>query len=50
VCYLDRPPLAVAATLGPLVIDTSTAAAPVAFAGPFETVTPWRWDWFDDGE
>jgi len=18
------------------------------FAGPLETVTPWRWDWFDD--
>ena len=21
----------------------------VAFAGPFETITPWRWDWFDRG-
>ena len=20
----------------------------VEFAGPFETITPWRWDWFDE--
>ena len=42
VCWLDDDPLAVAARLAPLV-----AAPDVTFAGPFETITPWKWDWFD---
>jgi len=20
----------------------------IVFAGPFETIMPWQWDWFDD--
>jgi len=47
VCYLDRPPLDVAAPLGALVTSTPSTQARVVFAGPFETITPWRWDWFD---
>ena len=42
VCWLDEEPLAVAARLAPLVTATG-----VTFAGPFETITPWKWDWFD---
>ena len=39
VAWLDDEPLAVA---------TRLAAAPGAeFAGPFETIVPWKWDWFD---
>jgi hypothetical protein len=43
VAWLDDEPLAVAAAIAPLV----ATRAGVAFAGPFETITPWRWDWFD---
>jgi hypothetical protein len=41
VCWLDGEPLAVAPGL-----DARLSGAP-AFAGPFETVVPWQWDWFD---
>jgi hypothetical protein len=47
--YLDAEPLTVAPRLGDLVrahLDEEHGAA--LFAGPLETVTPWRWDWFDD--
>ena len=43
-------PLAVAARLAPLVADRRErfdATAHLTFAGPFETITPWEWDWFD---
>jgi len=53
-CYLDEDPVRAAARLGARL----TAAAPgsdsggptpaVVFAGPFETIIPWQWDWFDD--
>lgn len=38
----------------PLTVADGAAAllAPVdglAYAGPFEAIVPWRWDWFDDG-
>lgn len=50
VCWLDDPPLAVAERLAPL-LDSRFAGAEtgsrVVFAGPFETITPWKWDWFD---
>jgi len=49
VCYLDREPLGVAGALGERVVASSTVASPVVFAGPFETITPWHWDWFDQG-
>ncbi len=43
VAWLDADPLTVAPTL-----DARVAAVPgVGFAGAFETVTPWQWDWFD---
>jgi len=58
-CYLDEEPLELAGTLGSLVtgrpagapvaaVDGGAGAhaGSVALAGPFETVTPWRWDWF----
>jgi hypothetical protein len=50
VCYLDEDPLSVAGDLGRRVLavtDDAGAGAGVVFAGPLETITPWRWDWFD---
>ena len=48
VCFLDGDPLAAAAELGPLLAGPppDDALVPV-FAGPFETIVPGRWDWFD---
>ena len=43
VAWLDDAPLAVADRIAPLV----AGRAGVEFAGPFETITPWQWDWFD---
>jgi len=43
VAWLDDDPLAVAAAVAPMVASRTG----VAFAGPFETITPWQWDWFD---
>jgi hypothetical protein len=43
VAWLDDDPLAVGADIAPLVLPRDG----VAFAGPFETITPWQWDWFD---
>jgi hypothetical protein len=48
VCYLDADPLETASALSPLLLATVDDAHPVVFAGPLETITPWRWDWFDD--
>ena len=49
VCYLDDAPLGVASRLGDVVhAATDSAGRPVLFCGPFETITPWSWDWFDD--
>ena len=42
-CYLDDEPVAVATRLAEVV----GGQPDVAFAGPFETITPWHWDWFD---
>ena len=41
VCWLDAGPLEVAPELDGLLRGDPT------FAGPFETVRPWQWDWFD---
>lgn len=51
VCYLDGEPLETAASLDPLLVDggRGPGGLPVVLAGPFETITPWRWDWFDEG-
>jgi hypothetical protein len=49
VCYLDATPLETASELGALVRATvDDDSTSVVFAGPLETITPWRWDWFDD--
>ena len=48
VCYLDAAPLTLASRLGQVAQDVSAAPGrPVLFSGPFETITPWSWDWFD---
>jgi hypothetical protein len=48
-CWLDDDPLDVAARLAPLVSARvqKDAARRVTFAGPFETITAWKWDWFE---
>ena len=51
VCYLDAAPLDVAGALdrvllGPLHEQGDGDLEPI-LAGPFEAITPWRWDWFD---
>jgi hypothetical protein len=43
VAWLDDEPVEVAARLAPAV----SGQPDVEFAGPFETITPWSWDWFD---
>ena len=49
VCFLDEEPLRVAAELGAVAADGDGRHGSVEFAGPFEAITPWHWDWFDDG-
>jgi hypothetical protein len=51
VLWLDGDPLRVAPA-----IDAADAprrayddVSHVAFAGPFESITPWQWNWFDQG-
>ena len=49
-CWLDGDPLAVAAHLAPRIDERRErfgATARMTFSGPFETITPWKWDWFD---
>ena len=49
VCWIDDDVLETATRIAPVVGDWQTRAprSRVAFAGPFETITPWKWDWFD---
>jgi len=48
VCYLDEDPLSVSPALDALVVGAeSPFSDAVVFAGPFETIVPWAWDWFD---
>ena len=47
VCYLDEAPLSVASDLDAVVSCGAVFSGAVVFAGPFETITPWAWDWFD---
>ena len=48
-CWLDDDPVAVSARVAPLVADLERRGPEVrvTFAGPFETITAWKWDWFD---
>jgi hypothetical protein len=50
VAWLDDDPLDVTARLAPLEAERRErfdAISHVTFAGPFETITPWEWDWFE---
>jgi hypothetical protein len=55
VAYLDDDPLAVAGRLAERHgagrragrMPDWSAVVRVTYAGPFETVVPWQWDWFD---
>ena len=50
VCWLDENPIDVAVRLAPLEAirrERFDSVSRVTFAGPFETITPWEWDWFD---
>lgn len=48
VCYLDEPPLSVVESLDTAMIEALGERRPPELAGPFETITPWSWDWFDE--
>ena len=49
VAYLDTEPLAAAPEAGALVrAQPDQEQRRILFAGPMETITPWRWDWFDE--
>ncbi len=48
VCFLDESPLAVSPSLGQVVGRWRPDVTGVVHAGPLETITPWRWDWFDE--
>jgi len=51
VCWLDDEPLAVADRLAPvLAADWERRQSRPVLAAPFETITPWAWDWFDELE
>ena len=50
VCWLDDEPKTVTPVIDELEARRRArfdAASHVIFSGPFETVTPWQWDWFD---
>jgi hypothetical protein len=48
VVYLDDDPVKLSAEVGAALESRwrRSGVRPV-FAGPFETITPWEWDWFD---
>ena len=48
VSWLDAPPLDMSDRLAPIVARRrERATGRTVFAGPLETITPWRWTWFD---
>ena len=49
VCYLDDDQLTVTAGIAPL-LEARWDGAPVRplLAGPYASVIPWQWNWFDD--
>jgi len=50
VCYLDGDVMTAAAGLGSIVDQGATGTSrrfEAVLAGPFETISPWRWDWFE---
>ena len=51
VTWLDAPPLEMYDRLAPIVASRrESSAGRTVFAGPFETITPWQWTWFDRGD
>jgi hypothetical protein len=48
VSWLDAPPLEAHERLAG-VVEARRAGSPhrTVFAGPFESITPWEWEWFD---
>jgi hypothetical protein len=49
VCFLDGDPLRAASAMKALVSGVAgRSMGEVIFAGPFETIVPWQWDWFED--
>jgi len=48
-CFLDEDPVSVASDIAGLLRPRwEREGAMPRLAGPFETVVPWSWDWFDD--
>ena len=48
VCWLDADPCTVAEAMAPVVRGRwDGAAVRPLLAGPWETITPWEWSWFD---
>jgi hypothetical protein len=45
VIWLDDEPLGVAPAIA--AVEARTRSAATIFSGPFETITPWQWSWFD---
>jgi hypothetical protein len=46
VCYLDADPVETAGRIEEFIAPGWTAGSP-RLAGPFETIRPWAWDWFE---
>jgi hypothetical protein len=48
-CFLDEDPVTVASDIADLLeLRPEHTDASARLAAPFETVTPWSWDWFDE--
>jgi len=48
VTWLDAPPLEVRGAVEAVVAHRrATSPTRTVFAGPFEAITPWQWNWFD---
>ena len=49
VCFLDGDVLEAAGALSPVLVPSPAGAGGLVpvFAGPVETISPWRWDWFE---
>ena len=45
VIWLDDEPLEVAPAIA--AVESRSRCAATIFSGPFETITPWQWNWFD---
>lgn len=48
VCFLDGDVVETSARID--AAGASFDRGGVSYTGPFEAITPWRWDWFDDAD